>query len=282
MRTIDEPAIAAAGAVRRRSEYDYAVFEYLRSPKILKTLERCGVGVAGRRVLDAGCGAGGTALSLAEEARFVAGLDLEARFAGTGTRLKEEKKIGAVGFVKGDGVRLPFRDESFDLVLSHEVLEHVYEGPGYLADLGRVLRPGGVLYLSTAPYLSLTGAHLPRLRLPLPVHLLLGRRATVRLFHALARSFPFVFRERREESSFIKAAQDGKPPADSLLQRIRVRPLREWIARAGFRVRREELRVTGFFERALPGPLRRLLARTPYTQDVLIGHIEYVLDKAAG
>ena len=77
MRTIDDAAIAAAGAVRRRSEYDYAVFEYLRSPKILKTLDRCGVTIAGHLVLDAGCGAGGTALSLAEEARFVAGLDID-------------------------------------------------------------------------------------------------------------------------------------------------------------------------------------------------------------
>jgi ubiquinone/menaquinone biosynthesis C-methylase UbiE len=280
VRTVDEGAIAATGAVRRRSEYDYAVFEYQRSPKILKTLERCGVTVAGRKVLDAGCGAGGTALSFAEEARFVAGLDIEARFRGTGTRLQQEKGIPAAGFVKGDGVRLPFRGGSFDLVLSHEVIEHIYEGPGYLRDLARVLRPGGILYLSTAPYLSLTGAHLPRLRLPLPVHLVLGRRATLRLFHALARRAPFVFKEQREESSFLKGAQDGKPVSDSLLQRIRVQPLRGWIEDAGFRVRHEELRVTGFFQSALPGPLRRRLARTPYAQDVIVGHIEYVLEKA--
>jgi SAM-dependent methyltransferase len=281
LRTIDDDAIAAAGAVRRRSEYDYAVFEYLRSPKILKTLDRCGVDLKGRRVLDAGCGAGGTALSFAEEARFVAGLDIDARFAGTGTRLQAEKAVPAAGFVQGDGVRLPFASGCFDLVLSHEVIEHIYEGPGYLRELARVLRPGGVLYLSTAPYLSLTGAHLPRLRLPVPVHLVLGRRATLRLFYFLARHAPFVFPERREASSFIRAAQDGQPPSDSLLQRIRVQPLREWIDRAGFVVVREELRLTGFFKRAFPGPLREFLAARPYVQDVMIGHIEYVLEKAA-
>ena len=281
MRTVDDSAIAAAGAVRRRSEYDYAVFEYLRSPKILKTLDRCEVKIDGRRLLDAGCGAGGTALSLAEEARFVAGLDIDARFAGTGTRLQAEKAILAAGFVQGDGVHLPFGSQTFDVVLSHEVIEHIYEGPGYLHEMARVLRADGHLYLSTAPYLSLTGAHLPRLRLPLPVHLVLGRSLTLRFFHALARHAPFVFAERREASSFIKAAQDGKPVSDSLRQRIRVHPLREWIAAAGFRVRHEELRVTGFFQRALPGPLRRVLAGMPYVQDVLIGHIEYVLQKAA-
>ena len=281
MRTIDNRAIAVAGAVRRRSEYDYALFEYLRSPKILQVLDRCGVRVEGRLVLDAGCGAGGTALSFAEEAGFVAGLDIDARFADTGTRLQGEKRIAGAGFVKGDGVRLPFRSDSFDLVLSHEVIEHIYEGPGYLHEMRRVLRPGGVVYLSTAPYLSLTGAHLPRLRLPLPIHLVLGRTLTLRLFHALARQAAFVFREKREASSFIKAAQDGRPVSDTLLQKIRVAPLRAWIDDAGFRVRHEGLRVTGFFERALPGPLRRLLARTPWIQDVLIGNIEYVLEKTA-
>ena len=68
--------------------------------------------------------------------------------------------------------------------------------------------------------------------------------------------------------------------SDSLLQRIRVQPLRRWIEDAGFRVRHEELRVTGFFQRALPSPLRRRLARTAYAQDVIVGHIEYVLEKA--
>jgi SAM-dependent methyltransferase len=276
---VDDAAIAAAGAVRRRSEYDYAVFEYLRSPKILKSLDRAGVAPAGLRVLDAGCGAGGTALSFAEEARLVVGLDIAARFAGTGTRLAEERGIKSAAFLTADGARLPLRAGAFDLVLSHEVIEHIYVAEPYLAEMARVLRPGGVLYLSTAPYLSLTGAHLPRLRVPVPVHLLLGRELTLRLFHLLARRAPSVFTETREESSFIRGAQDGGPPTDSLRQRIRVAPLRRWIAKAGFRVRHEELRVTGFFKRALPGPLRRSALRVPFVQDVLVGHIEYVLEK---
>ena len=66
MRAIDNAAIAAAAARRFRSEYDYAVFEYLRSAKVIQALERAGVRVHGR-VLDSGCGGGGTALSLAQE-----------------------------------------------------------------------------------------------------------------------------------------------------------------------------------------------------------------------
>ena len=37
--------------------------------------------------------------------------------------------------------------------------------------------------------------------------------------------------------------------------------------------------MTGFFRRALPGALRRLLERTPFAQDVMIGHVQCVLEK---
>src|SRR5262249_52595189 len=161
------------GEERFRSEYHYAVFEYLRSAKVIQALERAGVRLSGR-VLDAGCGGGGTALSLAEECRFAAGLDLHARFRDAGTRLAGAKGVPAAGFLQGAATRLPFAGGSFDLVFSHSVIEHVASAEAYLAECHRVLRPGGVLYLSTAPYLSLAGAHLPRLRVPVPIHILLG------------------------------------------------------------------------------------------------------------
>ena len=224
MRTIDDGAIARAAAVRRRSEYDYGIFEYLRSPKILKNLAAAGVEVKGR-FLDAGCGAGGTAISFAEEGARVVGLDLDARFRGSGTRLALEKDVRGVTFVQGDGARLPFADGSFDLVLSHEVIEHVYAADDYLRECYRVLRAGGVLYLSTAPFLSLTGAHMPRLRVPLPLHLLIGRRAAFAVFRFLGRHAPFLLREKQESSSFLMQIAQGKPVRDSLLQHITVRRL---------------------------------------------------------
>src|SRR5258706_16478254 len=58
VRNIDERAIKAHADLRFRSEYDYALFEYYRSAKVIAFLERAGVAVRGR-VLDAGCGGGG-------------------------------------------------------------------------------------------------------------------------------------------------------------------------------------------------------------------------------
>jgi SAM-dependent methyltransferase len=278
VRRIDAAAIRAAGEKRFRSEYDYALFEYLRSAKVIEALERAGVRLAGR-VLDSGCGGGGTALSLAEESAFAVGIDLEPRFRGTGTRLGAERGIANAAFACGDGTALPFRDESFDLVFSHSVIEHLRSAPQYLAECRRVLRPGGVLYLSTAPYLSLSGAHLPRLRVPIPLHLLLGRRLAFAAFRALARHAPWALQEPREANSFIGCAEAGQEKRDDLLQRVTVRRLGQWIAASGFRVVREERHVTGFFRRALPGPLLRFCAGRPLVQDVMIGHIQCVLAK---
>jgi ubiquinone/menaquinone biosynthesis C-methylase UbiE len=277
VRRIDNPAIAAAAASRFRSEYDYALFEYLRSAKVIEALERAGVKIGGR-VLDAGCGGGGTALSLAEEAGFAVGLDLEARFRDSGTRLAREKAIGNAGFLQADGTRLPFRDGCFDLVFSHSVIEHVGSALEYLRECRRVLRPGGVLYLSTAPFLSFAGAHLPRLLLPIPLHILLGRKLAFAVFRWLARHAPWTLHEPREANTFIALAAQGKQKQDDLLQRVTVRRLGRWIEGSGLRLVREDRHLTGFF-RALPGALRGLLESLPVTRDVMIGHIQCVLEK---
>jgi SAM-dependent methyltransferase len=281
VRLVDEAAIAAAGAMRFRTEYDYAVFEYLRSAKVIRALERAGVAVRGR-VLDDGCGGGGIALSLAEESDFAVGLDLASRFAGAGTRLAREKAVRNAAFVRGDGVRLPFRDGAFDLVFSHSVIEHVSAAAGYLDECYRVLRPGGALFLSTAPYLSLAGSHLPRLKVPVPVHLLLGHRLAFRTFCFLARRAPWALRESRDGTSFIALVARGEEKRDDLSQRVTVRRLAAWIGASRFRLLREDRYVTGFFRRALPAPLRRLLERTPWAQDVMTGNIECVLAKGEG
>jgi SAM-dependent methyltransferase len=278
VRQIDDAAIKAAGATRFRSEYHYATFEYLRSAKVIQALERAGVRLGGR-VLDSGCGGGGTALSLAEEAGFAVGLDLDGRFRDSGTRLASEKTIANAAFVQGDGTRLPFKDGCFDLVFSHSVIEHVASAETYLGECHRVLRHGGVLYLSTAPYLSLTGAHLPRLWLPVPLHILIGRRRAFRTFCWLARHAPWTLSEPKEANTFVALAEEGREKEDDLLQSVTVRGLAGWISASGFKLLREDRYVTGFFRRALPGPLRRWFERTPWTQDVMIGHIQCVLEK---
>ena len=275
MRRIDESAIKAHADLRFRSEYDYALFEYYRSAKVLAFLERAGVTVRGR-VLDAGCGGGGMPLSLAEEAAQVVGIDPAERFQDAGVRLGRERGVANLHFALADGMALPFPTGAFDLVLSHAVIEHVADAPLYLRECARVLAPGGHVYLSTAPYLSFAGAHLPRLRIPVPLHLILGRPIAFAIFQQLARHATWTLREPANENSFIKAARRGEMKHDDLLEKVRVIRLRAQIAAAGLRIVREELHATATVRR-MPAPVARWLRNSPLTQDALISNMEYVL-----
>lgn len=275
MREIDSAAIKSHAARRFRSEYDYALFEYYRSAKVFKFLEQAGVSVGGS-VLDAGCGGGGMPLSFAEEARQVVGIDLAPRFVDAGHRLAAERGLHNLHFTRADGQALPFPDASFDMVLSHAVIEHVADAGRYMRELARVLKPGGTMYLSTAPYLSFAGAHLPRLVVPVPLHLLLGRRLSFGIFVWLARHAPRVLQEPEHENSFIKLARQGRPKHDDLLEKVRIPTLREHIRQARLTIVNEALQVTGTFRRA-PAPVVRWLRDAPLIQDIVVGNVEYVL-----
>ncbi len=276
MREIRDDLIKSHADRRFRSEYDYALFEYYRSAKVIAFLERAGVTIGGR-ILDAGCGGGGMPLSLAEHASQAVGIDPLDRFRNAGVTLGRERHATNLHFALADGMALPFAGGTFDLVLSHAVIEHVPDARLYLQECRRVLKTGGRCYLSTAPYLSFAGAHLPRLRIPVPLHLLLGRAVAFRIFRMLARSAPWTLKEPAHENSFIRDAQRGIAKEDDLLEKVRVERLRGQIAQAGLRVLREELHVTGTVRR-LPAAIGRWLRDSALTQDVLISNIEYVLE----
>jgi SAM-dependent methyltransferase len=215
-------------------------------------------------------------LSLAEEARSVVGIDPVERFPEAGVKLGRERGVRNLHFAVADGMALPFRDGSFDLVLSHAVIEHVVDAPRYLCECARVLAPQGHVYLSTAPYLSFAGAHLPRLRLPIPLHLIAGRRIAFATFRFLAGHAAWTLREPAHENSFIRAARRGEVKEDDLLEKVRVSRLRRQIGSAGLHIVREELHVTSTVRR-MPAPVARWLRDNTVTQDALISNMEYVL-----
>ncbi len=91
---------------------------------------------AGGRVLDDGCGLGLYLQRLAPQARVACGVEFDAaRAVQAGT--------GGQRVARAAGERLPFAAGSFDLILSHEVLEHVSDDRQAVAEFSRVLRPGG-------------------------------------------------------------------------------------------------------------------------------------------
>ena len=103
--------------------------------------------VENQRVLDLGCGSGYGALFLASRgAKEVIGLDVDQNAVALSSRLRQH--IG-LRWTNGSGERLPFVNNCFDVVTSFQVIEHVPDVVAYLGEIKRVLRPGGICFLST-------------------------------------------------------------------------------------------------------------------------------------
>ncbi|WP_223267705.1 bifunctional 2-polyprenyl-6-hydroxyphenol methylase/3-demethylubiquinol 3-O-methyltransferase UbiG [Streptosporangium nondiastaticum] len=97
------------------------------------------------RLLDVACGGGLFGPHLAGKGYRVFGVDLSA------TALKEALGHGFDAVARADITRLPFADESFDVVTAGQCLEHVPDPFAVVAELCRVLRPGGTLIVDTIP-----------------------------------------------------------------------------------------------------------------------------------
>jgi SAM-dependent methyltransferase len=107
---------------------------------------------AGDRLLDLGCGGGRHAFEAHRRGAHTVAFDRnggdtkDAAAMLAAMRLAGEAPVGTLGSaVNGDALSLPFADASFDRVIASEVLEHVPDDVAALAELGRVLRPGGTL-----------------------------------------------------------------------------------------------------------------------------------------
>jgi ubiquinone/menaquinone biosynthesis C-methylase UbiE len=100
----------------------------------------------GDRVLEVGCGPGHLSVRLARDYGLnVTGLDLDAGMIER-ARLNAARELAnqrAPEFMVGDVAALPFPDASFDLVVSTMSMHHWDDAGAGLADIGRVLRPGG-------------------------------------------------------------------------------------------------------------------------------------------
>ena len=99
---------------------------------------------ANASVLDLACGTGDIAFEAAAVGSRVVGLDITPRMVRLAS-LKPQRFRHRVSFVTGDMMALPMRDESFDVVTTGYGLRNVPDLAGALAEIHRVLRPGGLL-----------------------------------------------------------------------------------------------------------------------------------------
>ncbi len=98
---------------------------------------------AGERVLDAACGTGVVARYAAPRAGHVVGADVNAGMLAVAARIAPQLE-----WVQADIAALPFEDDTFDLVLCQQALQFVPDHAAALAELQRVLAPGGRILVS--------------------------------------------------------------------------------------------------------------------------------------
>src|SRR4051794_36812228 len=93
-----------------------------------------------RRILDVGCGTGDLTARLHGELRpeLVAGCDFSAGMLG-----QARARTGAVDWLRGDALRLPFRDSRFEAIVSTEAFHWFPDPVAALREFHRVLSPGG-------------------------------------------------------------------------------------------------------------------------------------------
>lgn len=118
---------------------------HARGPDLEALVERA-VARHARLALDVGCGAGHTALALAARGLEVTALDLTEAMLEQGRELARERGL-RVSFQRGDVEMLPFPDASYDLVTSRYSAHHYPHPERAVAEIARVLRPGGALLL---------------------------------------------------------------------------------------------------------------------------------------
>lgn len=114
-------------------------------------LARAG-GASGGRLLDIGCGTGGTLRELARSGAVV-GIDS----ADLALRYCRERGLDSV--VRGSALALPFESGCFDLCVMMDVLEHVDDELDLLGEVRRVLRPGGAVLISVPAFQTLWSQH---------------------------------------------------------------------------------------------------------------------------
>jgi ubiquinone/menaquinone biosynthesis C-methylase UbiE len=97
-------------------------------------------------VLDVACGEGYGAYFLSKNAKSVFGVDIsEVAIA----HAKEKYVSQNLAYVMGSATRIPVNDRSIDVVVSFETIEHVLDQEGFMREITRVLKPSGVLIMSS-------------------------------------------------------------------------------------------------------------------------------------
>ena len=237
--------------------------------------------IAGKDVLDFGCGEGFLTGPLAElGARSILGLDASPQSI-------ERAKVDAAALattpridfkVANDTSRIDAPDQSSDLICCFDVMEHVSPYAAIIREWHRVLRPGGRVWIVWTPYRHPYGHHL-REWVPLPWgHLILGQRRMLRISERIV-----------DEPAFRPPLYDfdadgtrrnrfrGRDTFGSYLNNLTTGSFESLARQAGLRIRRRRFRP--LLADSSVAVVTRGLVRLPWIRDLFIAQAIYELER---
>jgi len=126
-----------------------------RKEAVLATLDQFSGGNP-LKVLDAGCGAGVLLEEIAKRGHKTTGMDCSLDMVQQAARAVEDAGTKLAGCIQGDLESLSFKDHAFDAVVCVGVLQYLPDDRTSIAELGRVLRPGGLAVVTLPNILRIT------------------------------------------------------------------------------------------------------------------------------
>lgn len=158
-------------------------------------------------VADIGCGAAGKSLYYASlGAKKVLGVEILSKYKDEADALASKLGLSdKFEFVAADAAHLPFESGSIDTIIMNDSMEHVDMPEEVLAEILRVLSPGGKLFVNFPPYYHPFGAHLSDAIYIPWVHMFFPDRVLIEAYKELVRPLP-----DGEERVEFRISDDGK------------------------------------------------------------------------
>lgn len=236
--------------------------------------------LAGKDVLDFGCGSGTLSLLAAEAgAGSVIGIDLNPALIAQAREIAANHQFIAQPqfFVSGDSKRIDLPDNSVDVILCFDVLEHILDYCEIIAEWRRVLRVGGRVFIWWVPWLNPYGHHIESL-VPLPwAHVVFSEQT---LIATCARIYDLPeFKPRwwdLDQSGHKKPNKWRSLDRLPDLNRLRIGEFETVCRRAGLSIERRE--VVGFGGSRL-ARMTRLLTRLPVLNEFFCSRVIYRLQR---
>lgn len=181
--------------LQNEGKESYAMWQYKRGGNTIAFYrERDSIEemFADKMVLDVGCGAGGKTMYYASQGvQHIVGMDIVSHYKEEAEQLAQQLGYAdRFTFVVGDAAHTEFPDNHFDTIIMNDAMEHVDRPDLVLAEVRRILKPGGRLYVNFPPYYHPFGAHLSDL-IAIPwVHMFFSEDTLVAAYKELCKTVP--------------------------------------------------------------------------------------------